>query len=241
MVCRAVRSQIHVNHGLTHDMYLRVLVAPKYVGSWLYATCRGVGCASARMISCQVSCCACLSTYTHRLSLKLFLHTSALLSKLLQPPLLVFYVFVILSLELSFSSRLNLLPSLRGPAVALLAKAAQQPTEQSSRPVLLVDRTAFPPRCSLLFFSRLVGRLAQSTLLARRIAVATSACACRLRIWRGLTGTCAQALILLLRDLELSSLQAIRGWRLLGVELGGHCVRCGGWRAVGVLLGAVRV
>jgi hypothetical protein len=83
------------------------------------------------------------------------------------------------------------------------------PTKQPSRPVFLVDCTALSsrfPRRWHLFSSRHVGRLAPGTLLAWRIAVATSACACCLRIWRGLTGTCAQALVLLLRDLGLSSL-----------------------------------
>jgi hypothetical protein len=41
-------------------MYSRVLAEPKYAESLLYAACLGVGCASGRVISCQVSGMACL-------------------------------------------------------------------------------------------------------------------------------------------------------------------------------------
>ena len=55
MVCRAMRSQFQVNNSREHNLYSRALAEPKYEGSSLYAAYLGVGCASGRVISRQVS------------------------------------------------------------------------------------------------------------------------------------------------------------------------------------------
>lgn len=56
MVCKAMRSQLDVNRSRKHNLYLRAVAEPKYGGSWLCAIGLGVGCASGRVISCQVHC-----------------------------------------------------------------------------------------------------------------------------------------------------------------------------------------
>jgi hypothetical protein len=55
MVCRAMRSQREVNTTPKCSVHLRVLVVPKFGGSWRYAIGCGVGCASGRVISPRVS------------------------------------------------------------------------------------------------------------------------------------------------------------------------------------------
>lgn len=80
---------------------------------------------------------------TYVLLVHLHLRDLALLSQLLLPSLPVFESLIVLLLELSFSSRLNLLPPLRVP-VPRLSQVPQQRAKETLASLFLVHRARLP-------------------------------------------------------------------------------------------------